>query len=298
MTLSAWLRVIRVRFLMASVISVTVGLSAAWHHGRHLDIFDAGLTMAGVLALHASVDLLNDYWDFRRGIDTQTKRTKMSGGSGVLPDGLLAPSQVYRAGLAALAAGAAIGAYFVVTDGLVIAVILAFAVLSIYFYSGRIVDWGLGEIFVGIKGAMIVLGTYYIQTQAITAGAVAAGISAGILSALVLFVVSFPDYRADGQAGRKNTVVWLGPRRASRLFWPVTGLFYLTIIISVWQGLMPWPVLAVIAATPLAIRAGLHLRTDPEGHDILIRAMSATVLFGRISGALLAAGFVAGSLYT
>ncbi|SVD37427.1 uncharacterized protein METZ01_LOCUS390281, partial [marine metagenome] len=25
-----------------------------------------------VLALHASVDLLNDYWDFKRGIDTTT----------------------------------------------------------------------------------------------------------------------------------------------------------------------------------------------------------------------------------
>ena len=97
--LSVWLRVIRVRFLLASVIAVSVGLALHWNHSTSIDVFSAGLTFVGVAALHASVDLLNDYWDFKRGIDTATKRTKMSGGTGVLPEGLLKPSSVYRAGL-------------------------------------------------------------------------------------------------------------------------------------------------------------------------------------------------------
>jgi len=97
--ISAWLRVIRVRFLLASVIAVSVGLAITWWYTSSITIFDAILTMCGVLALHASVDLLNDYWDFKRGIDTTTHRTKMSGGSGVLPEGLLKPAQVYAAGI-------------------------------------------------------------------------------------------------------------------------------------------------------------------------------------------------------
>jgi len=100
--ISAWLRVIRVRFLLASVIAVSVGLAITWWYTSSITIFDAILTMCGVLALHASVDLLNDYWDFKRGIDTTTNRTKMSGGSGVLPEGLLKPTQVYAAGIAFL----------------------------------------------------------------------------------------------------------------------------------------------------------------------------------------------------
>ena len=92
--ISAWLRVIRIRFLLASVIAVSVGLAITWWHSSNVTVFDAILTMAGVLALHASVDLFNDYWDFKRGIDTATKRTKMSGGSGVLPEGILKPRQV------------------------------------------------------------------------------------------------------------------------------------------------------------------------------------------------------------
>ena len=86
--ISYWLRAIRVRFLLASVIAVSLGLSLTWWNSGSIDIFQAILTMSGVIALHASVDLLNDYWDFKRGIDTKTKRTSMSGGTGVLPDGL------------------------------------------------------------------------------------------------------------------------------------------------------------------------------------------------------------------
>ena len=116
--LSSWLRAIRIRFLLASIIAVSTGLAISWWTGNSIAIFDAILTFLGVLALHASVDLLNDYWDFKRGIDSKTVKTKMSGGSGVLPEGLLEPKQVYRAGIIFLIVGALIGTYFVVTDGI------------------------------------------------------------------------------------------------------------------------------------------------------------------------------------
>ena len=149
--LSVWFRVIRIRFLLASVVAVSVGLALSLWHGVQIDIWYAIMTLAGVIALHSSVDLLNDYWDYKRGIDTQTQRTKMSGGTGVLPEGLLEPTQVYRAGIIFLIIGGLIGSYFVVTHGIIIGLILAFAVLSIYFYSTKIVDSGLAEVFVTIK---------------------------------------------------------------------------------------------------------------------------------------------------
>ena len=95
------------------------------------------LTFAGVISLHASVDLLNDYWDFKRGIDTKTKRTKMSGGTGVLPEGLLKPKSVYLAGIGFLILGAIIGIYFVSIFGITIGLILGFAIISVYFYFNK-----------------------------------------------------------------------------------------------------------------------------------------------------------------
>ena len=195
--LNYWLRAIRIRFLLASVIAVSLGLSVTWWHSGTIDIFQAALTMGGVIALHASVDLLNDYWDFKRGIDTRTKRTGMSGGTGVLPEGLLKPKSVYNAGILFLVAGGLIGGYFVVLHGVVIGVILAFAIMSIYFYSTKIVNWGLAEVFVAVKGTLIVMGTYYIQNSELTDVVVLSGIVVGVLSSLVLFVASFPDHDAD-----------------------------------------------------------------------------------------------------
>src|SRR3972149_11963581 len=118
--LSAWFRVIRIRFLLSSVIAVSVGFAISWWHIGQIDILYAIMTMGGVVSLHVSVDLLNDYWDFKRGIDTQTQRTKMSGGTGVLPEGLLQPNQVYRAGLGFLIIGALIGSDFVIIDGILL----------------------------------------------------------------------------------------------------------------------------------------------------------------------------------
>ena len=290
--ISTWLRVIRIRFLLASVIAVAVGLAITWWHTGNITIFDAILTMCGVLALHASVDLLNDYWDFKRGIDTTTHRTKMSGGSGVLPEGLLKPSQVYTAGITFLIIGTVIGIYFVATDGVVIGIILAFAVISIYFYSTKIVDWGLAEMFVAIKGSMIVMGTYFVQTSQITEQSVLGGIVIGVLSSLVLFITSFPDHDADKAKGRKTLVIGLGMKKACSILWIFPAITYGITIIAVIFEIFPIFCLIVLSTAPLIIRSGLKLKQNYEKLTNLIPVMSSTLYYSRITGALLVVGFL------
>ncbi len=290
--ISVWLRVIRVRFLLASIIAVSVGLAITWWHTGNISIFDAILTMCGVLALHASVDLLNDYWDFKRGIDTTTHRTKMSGGSGVLPEGLLKPAQVYAAGIAFLIIGTAIGIYFVATDGIVIGIILAFAVISIYFYSTKIVDWGLAEVFVAIKGSMIVIGTYFVQTSQITESTVLAGIVIGVLSSLVLFITSFPDHDADKAKGRKTLVISLGMQKACSILWIFPAITYGITIIAVVFEIFPVFCLIILSTVPLIIKSGQKLKQNYDKLTNLIPVMSSTLYFSRITGVLLVVGFL------
>ncbi|NWJ21938.1 prenyltransferase [Marine Group I thaumarchaeote] len=290
--ISVWLRVIRVRFLLASIIAVSVGLAITWWHTGNISIFDAILTMCGVLALHASVDLLNDYWDFKRGIDTTTHRTKMSGGSGVLPEGLLKPAQVYAAGIAFLIIGTAIGIYFIATDGIVIGIILAFAVISIYFYSTKIVDWGLAEVFVAIKGSMIVMGTYFVQTSQITEQSVLAGIVIGVLSSLVLFITSFPDHDADKAKGRKTLVISLGMQKACSILWIFPAITYGITIIAVVFEIFPVFCLIILSTVPLIIKSGYRLKQNYDKLTNLIPVMSSTLYFSRITGALLVVGFL------
>ena len=292
--LSVWLRAIRVKFLLASVIAVSLGLSLAWHSGHPIDILHALLTFAGVISLHASVDLLNDYWDFKRGIDTKTKRTKMSGGTGVLPEGLLKPKSVYIVGIAFLILGAIIGIYFVIIFGITIGLILGFAILSVIFYSTKIVNWGLAEVFVTIKGTLIIIGTYFIQSQSIDDFTILAGIVVGVLSSLVLFVTSIPDHDVDKEKGRRTLIIIFGKANAVKTFLIFPILAYGIIIYGVVSGLFPIYSLIVLLAKPFLILAILHLKDLEKSENILLSSMTNTLYFSRIAGALFVISFLIG----
>jgi 1,4-dihydroxy-2-naphthoate octaprenyltransferase len=290
--LSSWFRVIRVKFLLSSVIAVCLGLAINWWQNQTIDIVYASLTFVGVTALHASVDLLNDYWDFKRDIDTKTKRTKFSGGTGVLPEGLLQPNAVYNAGVIFLIIGSAVGGYFVFEKGITIAIILAFAIISIYFYSTRIVNSGLGEIFVAIKGSMIVLGTFFVQTSHLSIEPILGGIVVGILSSLVLFVNSFPDFEADKAGGRKTLVIMLGKKRASYAVWIFPSIAYGIIISGIMIHLLPTLCLITLFTLPLLIKSGLKLKKSFDDIDKIVSIMGLFVSYSRITGLLLVLSFL------
>jgi 1,4-dihydroxy-2-naphthoate polyprenyltransferase len=290
--LSIWLRAIRIRFLLASVIAVTNGLAIAYWKYAAIDPLYAILTYIGVVFLHASVDLLNDYWDHKRGIDSATKRTKFSGGTGVLPENLLTPRAVYIAGIIFLVLGASIGAYFVAIRGITIAVILSFAVVAIYFYSTRIVNAGLGELFVAIKGAMIVLGTLYVQNAVLEPTALYVGAIVGILSATVLFINSFPDYEADRSKGRRTLVIMLGRKTASAILPIFIIAAYALIAVGIFLGFTKIYSLICFASIPFAIKSVLQLKKEPESTEKIVPAMASAVTYSRITGFLLAMSFV------
>ncbi|MDE1843009.1 MAG: prenyltransferase [Thaumarchaeota archaeon] len=290
--LRTWLRAVRIRFLLASIISVFLGLAIDSWQNNTIDIGFAMLTFIGVAALHASVDLLNDYWDFKRQIDTDTQRTKFSGGTGVLPEGLLEPKQVYRAGVIMLIVGSIIGIFFVIEKGITIAIILGFAIVSIYFYSTRIVDSGMGEIFVAIKGSMIVLGTYFVQSGHITAAPIIAGVVSGILSSTVLFVNSFPDHDADKKHGRKTLVIILGKHKASSIVWVFPIATYGIILWTIIAGIFPIITLVTFATIPIAIKSGILLKRHYDNSEKIVDVMEKFVAHSRITGILFVISFV------
>ena len=284
-----WLRAIRLRFLSASVIAVGNGIALAFWKNKQIDLSDAILTFAGVICLHASIDLLNDYWDYKRGIDTATRRTKFSGGTGVLPEKLLKPGNVYSVALIFLLIGTLIGMYFVVIRGIMIAFLLGFAILAIYFYSTSIVNLGLGEAFVAIKGTLIVVGSYYVQTSSIGVGVVYVGIIIGILSASVLFVNSFPDYQADRSRGRRTLVILLGRQRAVKIFPWMILCTYVLIIAGIFLGYLKIYSLVSLLSAPFAVSAIKRISKSYQDVEKLVPVMGATVAYSRVTGIVLAA---------
>ncbi len=286
-----WFRAIRIKFILASIIAVSNGIAISYWKTGSVDPGYALLTYFGIMCLHISVDLLNDYSDFKRGIDTNTKRTRYSGGTGVLPENLINPRLIYCVGIVFLILGGLTGLYFVTINGIVILILLSFAIISIYFYSTNIVNAGLGELFVAIKGCMIVMGSYYIQSDTIDLTSVFVGIIIGLLSAVVLLVTSFPDYEADKKSGRRTLVILSGKQNSVKIF---AGLIVVTsgmIIGGAIFNLIPLFSTIGLLSIPFAVKAIYKLKRFNEPSQ-LVSSMANSIIYSRICGLLLAISFI------
>jgi 1,4-dihydroxy-2-naphthoate polyprenyltransferase len=281
---SVWLRIIRVKFLFASIISITNSLLYSYYASNQFNIIDALLTYTGVIFLHASVDIFNDYWDYKRGIDTTTTRTAFSGGTGILPEKKLKPDTVYKAGLFCMLIGLFIGIYFVFQSGFIIAIILAIAVTSIYFYSTTIVNIGLGETLVAVKGSMIVIGTAYVQLGIIDNSIVFLGIIIGLLSSIVLFIASFPDFGPDKAKGRRTLVILLGKNKGAKMYPFIISSIYCLLVIGILVEYLPIYSLITFISIPFAIRSIKILLKNYDTIEDVVKAISNTITFSRTFG--------------
>jgi 1,4-dihydroxy-2-naphthoate octaprenyltransferase len=80
MKLKLWFLETRPQFLILSVVLAFLGASLGYYDGAfHLGY--ALLACLGLLLTHTSVNVLNDYFDYRSGIDQATQRTPFSGGT-------------------------------------------------------------------------------------------------------------------------------------------------------------------------------------------------------------------------
>ena len=146
--------------------------------------------------------------------------------------------------------------------------------------------------FVAVKGAMIVLGTLYVQNAVLEPAALYVGAIVGILSATVLFVNSFPDYEADMSKGRRTLVIMLGRKTAPAVFPIFIIAAYAMIAAGIFLGFTKVYSLISFASMPLAIKSILQLRKEPESIERIVPAMALAIAYSRITGFLLALSFI------
>ena len=296
MKLKFWFLETRPQFLLLSVALAFLGTCMAWYDGAfHLG--HAILAFVGLLLCHISVNVLNDYYDFKSGIDLKTRRTPFSGGSGFLPAASLKPEHVFWFGIACFLLAVPIGIYFVLVSGWLLLPLLVLGAVCILLYTPVLTklnwpEWAPGA---GL-GALPVLGTYFVQTGEYTIPAVIASIPSAILVHNLLFLNEFPDVDADKTAGRKTMPITLGKSKSSIIYSVLTGLVYLWIIGWVAAGFMPFWCLIALLTLPFAVRA---IQGALKYHDEskLMPALANNVMLILLTQFLLGIGyFLAGTL--
>jgi len=291
MKLKVWFLETRPQFLLLSVVLAFLGTCIAWYDG-YFHLGYALLAFLGLLLCHTSVNVLNDYFDYRSGIDLEAKRTPFSGGSGILPAALLKPKQVLWLGLVSLLVAVPIGVYFVIARGWQLLPLLVVGALCALLYTPVLTRLRWPELAPGVGlGALPVVGTYFVQTAAYTLPAVVASIPSGILVHNLLLLNEFPDAEADRKAGRKTLPIVMGKSKAWVVYSVLTILVYLWIIGGVVVGKMPAFSLIALLTLPFAIKAIQGTRKHDEMSQ-LVPAMANNVMVVLLTQFLLGIGYI------
>ena len=291
-SLKTWFIEIRGPFLLLSVVLAPIGTAIAWHDGS----FNLGyflLAWVGAILAHVGVNVFNEYFDYKSGLDFETQKTPFSGGSGMLTAGLIEPRRAYLLGAACLFIDAVIGVYFVIVQGWGLLPVILLGGLFAYFYTPYISHWRVGEVAAGLGlGSLVVLGAYFVQTGQYTWEVIVASLAPGFLTANLLLLNEFPDLEADRQVGRRNLVMALGRRRAAWLYTILLVCTYLSIVLGVVFRLMPWPALIILLTVPLARKAIQGALRHYDDIPQLVPALGANVMTILATDALLAVGYV------
>lgn len=246
--LSAYLGVARAPFLLLPVTLTAAGAAAAVYGGGAV-VLHTVLALVGLVALHISVNALNEASDMKTGIDLHTERTPFSGGSGTLPSDALPVSAAVHVGLAGAAIGLGVGIYFVRNVGWPMMPILILGGIAVLAYTDILAKLGVGECFAGLGlGLLPVVGTALVQKGQIGPAAWAAGIPAFFMTFNLLLLNEFPDEEADRLGGRRNLVILLGRPAAAWVYAFAAIATPASIIAAVFLGALPN--LAVVAILP------------------------------------------------
>ena len=296
MHIKKWLMVTRAPFLALAAVLAFLGSSVAWYEGS----FRLGYAIVaafGLILAHLSVNVFNEYFDYRSGVDFKTKRTPFSGGSGALPEELVSPRQALRLATGSLSVIVLIGIYFTVVRGWLLLPLLLTAAVLIVLYTPLILKMGWPEWAPGLGlGILPILGIYFVQTGEYTTSALVASVPSGILVHNLLLLNEFPDVEADAAVHRKTLPLFIGEKGAAIVYSALTVAVYLWIIGAVATRMMPVYTLIALLTIPLAAKA-IRGAINYPNKEILVPGMASNVLTILLTQLLLGIGFIiAGSV--
>lgn len=253
MKLKAVIQTTRPPFLILTPACIFLGFSIAITSGSDFSIMDFLLVLFGATSAHISVNTLNEYFDFKSGLDFHTDKTAFSGGSGALPAHPEAASLVLATGLASLALTMTIGGYFLTMHGTNILPIGFAGLLLIATYTQWLnrlpllclIAPGLGF------GLLMVIGTNMILNSTDSEQPWLLALIPFFLVNNILLLNQYPDLQADKKSGRKTFPIAFGIKVSNAVYALFVAAAYSLIAFSIATGAVS--ILGLIALAPLLL---------------------------------------------
>lgn len=288
--LSRYVRLARPPTLAASVVPVAVGTAAGALSGRVNGLYVADMAIVALL-LQAGTNMINEYYDFRRGIDDP----ESTGIAGVIVRGEMGLDGVWRSAVTTFLVAIAFGILLAFLRGPLLFVLGFFSVGVAFLYNAGplpISQTPFGELTVFlVMGPLEVAVSEVAAIGRVTSQGLAASVPVAALVAGILLANNLRDRVKDGERGRRTLPVLFGPGAGESLMRALVALALVWPAVMWLAGRLPFAAMLAALGAPAAIGLMAALRA---GGNRLRPAVSLAARTELVVGGLLTLGLLLG----
>ena len=286
--ISEWIQVwwdgIRPAYVAIALLPVLLGNTLAWTQSissqapfGHFRILHFIVMLVAVAAMQIGANLVNDYYDYIKGVDTSNPL----GPGGLIQQGLIKPINVLNIGLVLLTFSAVAGAVIALAGGLYVFLLGVIGLLCAYFFSATsrsLSSLTLGELVsLCIYGPFLTVGAYLVQNgglinRASLINTLLYSLPLGLLAAAIVHVNNMRDVESDAQADKRTLASLLGLRLSRTLYiLLLLGAYAVIVALGIPHG-APHLILIAFWTLPLlviALTGVLRADMPPSLHLVL-----------------------------
>ena len=268
-TVKQWFLAVRPWSFPASTMPALVAVSYIFYtHFQTLGSIDwlvAVACVVGALIFHFSGNLISDYFDYKKGVDSENNigQTNL-----LIINGVFKPKTILWYGIVLGLVGVALGLLIVFRANIgVLYVGMAGFVLTFLYSFLKYNALGDLDVFL-IFGVLIPLGTCVALLGVVDWSVMAVSVPVGFLVVGILHANNTRDREIDHAAGTRTFAMLIG-LRASKIYYAILELLpYIAVIVLVILDVTAWPTLAVLLTLPVAIKNIKAMNLGQKPQDI------------------------------
>lgn len=231
-SIKAWFLAARPKTLTAAAVPVLIGIGLAIKDTQaHISWLPALLCLLFAWVMQIDSNLVNDYFDFKKGNDDETRL----GPKRACAEGWITLGAMQKGILLTTLLGCVIGLPLILFGGWEMIIVGICCVIFCFLYTTTLSYQGLGDILVlAFFGIVPVCCTYYLvmpeELQGVTGEVLVASFLCGMVVDCLLIVNNYRDYDNDLKAGKNTLVIHIGKRYTELLYCALGNVAILSVI--------------------------------------------------------------------
>lgn len=240
-SVKAWLLATRPKTLSAAAVPVMIGTAFAWRNtSEQFNWIPAILCLLFAWIMQIDSNLVNDYFDFKKGNDDETRL----GPKRACSEGWITSDAMVWGILITTLLGCMAGIPLILYGGLEMVMVGIACVVFCFLYTTLFSYHGLGDILVLLFfGIIPVCCTYYVcmplHQQIPTGEVIASSIACGLAIDALLIVNNYRDIDNDRSNGKITLAVRLGESKTRRLYesigYTAAGIMIILVFFDLYQ---------------------------------------------------------------